>query len=62
MTWVPLILLCSAVVETDVPEPPPGKITENDLNEIVDLIDKRLRALMPSLLRNVPSEPLRLSL
>jgi hypothetical protein len=60
--WVPLIPLCSKVVETDVPEPRPGKITEDDLNEIVDLIDKRLSALMPLLLRDVPSEPVRLCL
>jgi len=60
--WVPLIPLCSEVVRTDVPEPPHGKITEDDLNEIVNLIDKRLRVLMPLLLRDVPSEPLRLSL
>ena len=58
--WVPLIPLCSDVVETDVPEPPEGKITEEGLNEIVDLIGKRLSALMPLLLRDVPSEPLRL--
>jgi hypothetical protein len=60
--WVPLIPLCSDVVETDVPEPLQGKITEDGLNEIVDLIDKRLSALMPLLLRDVPSEPLRLCL
>ena len=60
--WVPLIPLCSDVVKTDLPEPPQGKITKDGLNEIVDLIDKRLSALMPLLLRDVPSEPLRLCL
>ncbi len=60
--WVPLIPLCSDLVQTDVPEPPHGKITEDSLNEIVELIDKRLSALMPLLLRDVPSEPLRLCL
>ena len=62
--WVPLIpLVFLILVQTDVPEPPHGKITEDSLNnEIVELIDKRLSALMPLLLRDVPSEPLRLCL
>lgn len=60
--WIPIIPLCSDAVREDVNEPPQGKISIASLNEIVDLIDARLGAVLPLLLRDVPSEPLRLCL
>lgn len=39
-----------------------GKISSAKLNRIVDLVDSRLEALSPALLRDIPSEPLRLGL
>ena len=60
--WLPLIPLCSEMVATDVPPAPLGKITHESLDEIVDLIDGRLSAVLPMLLRDVPSAPARLAL
>jgi predicted acylesterase/phospholipase RssA len=60
--WIPVVPLCSDLVSTDVPEPVRGTISIDNLDEIVGLIDARLGAVLPLLLRDVPSEPLRLCL
>lgn len=60
--WIPIIPLCTDVVSDDVTQPQRGKISRDSLNEIVDLIDRRFSAVLPLLLRDVPSEPVRLCL
>ena len=60
--WMPIVPLCSDAVAEDVPQPVPGKISKDSLNEIVGLIEARMGAVLPLLLRDLPSEPLRLSL
>jgi hypothetical protein len=60
--WIPIVPLCSDIVREDVGQPPEGKISISSLNEIVDRIDVRLGAVLPLLLRDIPSEPLRLCL
>ena len=60
--WIPLIPLCSDSVRGDVPRPARGLIAESDLNDIVDLIERRFTAAMPVMFQAVPSVPLRLFL
>jgi hypothetical protein len=60
--WLPIVPLCSDLVSKDVRQPVPGTISVDSVNEIVDLIETRLRTVLPLLLRDVPSEPLRLCL
>ena len=57
--WIPIIPLCSAAVTPDVPPPTAGKISEENLDNIVKLIDYRMTAVLPALLRDLPSSPLR---
>lgn len=54
--WIPIIPLCSAALQNNEPWPQPGKITEASLDEIVNLIDGRLNAVAPQLLRDVPPD------
>jgi predicted acylesterase/phospholipase RssA len=59
--WIPVIPLCSDLVVQDVTTPVPGKISRERIDDIVDLIEQRLRKLAPILLKDVPS-PLRILL
>lgn len=60
--WIPIVPLCSDLVSKDVPQPVRGAISVDNLNEIVDLIDGRFGAVLPLLLRDVRSEPVRICL
>jgi hypothetical protein len=60
--WIPIIPLCGDAVGQDVPSPARGKITQENLREIVRLIDDRMNAVVPRLLQHAFSEPIRLAL
>jgi hypothetical protein len=54
--WIPIVPLCSpALKDHDEPWPQPAKISQASLNEIVNLIDLRLKKLTPALLRDAPA-------
>jgi hypothetical protein len=53
--WIPIIPLCSAALNQDEPWPQPGKISQASLTQIVKLIDGRLNAVLPQLLRDAPA-------
>ncbi|HTS36351.1 MAG TPA: patatin-like phospholipase family protein [Candidatus Solibacter sp.] len=60
--WIPIIPLCSDRVTEDVPNPARGQISRTKLEEITDLVAKRISGVLPALLRDLPSEPLRFCL
>jgi hypothetical protein len=52
--WIPLIPLCgTATVEG--PQPQRASMSDDDLDEVVDLIVKRFKAIVPLLLPKLPS-------
>jgi predicted acylesterase/phospholipase RssA len=53
--WVPVIPLCGSA-KTEVPEPVRVRISDENLNEITNLIIQRAKALLPALLKGFPSE------
>ena len=59
--WMPIIPLCSDTVKDEVPTPTKGTISKGRIDEIVDLVERRMKKLVPALLRDVPA-PLRLML
>ena len=52
--WIPLIPLCGTAAE-EVPQPARASISDDDLDDVVDLIVKRLKAVVPLLLPKLPS-------
>lgn len=59
--WIPVIPLYGAAAE-EIPRPRRAKITGDMLDEILDLVMQRFRAVVAVLLSRVPSAPLRLFL
>jgi hypothetical protein len=53
--WLPIIPLCSESVAQPLPPIPRVQITGESLNEIVELILKRFRAIVPMFIDRIPS-------
>jgi hypothetical protein len=60
--WLPIIPLCSVVVQTPLPRVPRVQITDQKLKLIVKLILGRFGAVVAALLNPIPSWPLRIFL
>lgn len=52
--WIPLIPLCGTAAQ-EAPQPARAHMSDDDLDEVVDLILKRFKALVPVLLPKLPS-------
>jgi hypothetical protein len=52
--WIPLIPLCGTAAE-EVPRPVRASMLDDDLDDVVDLIVKRFKAVAPLLLPKLPS-------
>jgi predicted acylesterase/phospholipase RssA len=52
--WIPLIPLCGTAA-VEVPEPARASMSDTDLDDVVDLIVKRFKAVIPLLLPKLPS-------
>ncbi len=52
--WIPLIPLCGTAAE-EVPQPARASVSGEDLDDVVDLIVKRFKAVVPLLLPKLPS-------
>jgi predicted acylesterase/phospholipase RssA len=52
--WVPLIPLCGTAAQ-EVTQPGRASMTDDDLDDIVDLIVKRFKAIVPRLLPKLPA-------
>lgn len=57
VTWLPIIPLCSDAVRQPIPDVPRAVLTANSLDQIVDLLIERYRAVIP-LLIDLISSPL----
>jgi hypothetical protein len=57
--WLPIIPLCTDSLRQPIPRVVRAKMTEQDLDVILDLIMKRFKALMPHLISAIPSMPFR---
>jgi hypothetical protein len=61
-SWIPVIPLCSAAVRTEVPPPPRAKITPDKIDLIVNLIGKRVEAVISLWRAQIPRWLLRMFL
>jgi predicted acylesterase/phospholipase RssA len=52
--WIPLIPLCGTAAE-EVPQPARASMSDDDLDDVVDLIVKRFKAVVPLLVPKLPS-------
>lgn len=59
--WIPIIPLCGTAKDEVIP-PTRMAMKDSDLGGIIELIASRFKALLPQLVRPIPSWPLRLLL